>query len=60
MRGKPIEAYDSEGNRVRYPSITAASIALGVSISAIKVHIKSGEKLSWIGNNGIYVKFFEG
>ena len=57
MRGKPIEAYDENGNRNIYPSITAASIALGVSISAIRVHIRNGEKMGWIGENGIFVRF---
>ncbi len=57
MKGKPIEAYDESGNSEVYPSITAASIALGVSISAIKVHIRSGEKIDWVGENGIFVRF---
>lgn len=58
MKGKPIEAYDENGSSAIYPSITAASIALGISISAIKVHIKSGEKISWVGEDGIFVRFY--
>ncbi len=58
MKGKPIEAFDEKGNSSIYPSITAASISLGVSISAIKVHIRSGEKISWIGDDGIFVRFY--
>ena len=46
LKGRIVTATDADGNEHRYPSITDATRALNLSMSAIRIHAASGEPIA--------------